>query len=417
MIMDLKVKELMNHVHNNYKVVILSYGMGVESTGILLRWILDPETCPVPLDKLIVITSQVGNEWKDSGEDVDKYIIPLLRKYQIRFVQVARHGHTEADGITVLEDSRNPSKCYLEGDYTLSTELLDSGTVPQFGGLHKCALKFKNYVIEKWLNDHIREPAKHAFGYSIDEQSRVNKSETGFMEKFKEYVAFGFNTQELSRVKRAQQYDTPNRIGYYPLLEWGWNRQDCIDYIYKHLGVLWKKSACTFCPFSHNKQSVNDLIERQFKHPVQVADAMMMEKISLSMNIRGHLYSNGSLIDMVKLTKNESALAEFQSQLNKSKWALYHVRRIFKPNGMADRCVEKLSEYSIKESAELALMKNKGEFVEQWGINYLFQQKKIIVPGKEEFKVVAPALVDTKARYGVKKFNDKWNELELIEIA
>ena len=37
---------------------ILSYGMGVESSAILLRWVLSPATRPCPLQDLIVITSQ-----------------------------------------------------------------------------------------------------------------------------------------------------------------------------------------------------------------------------------------------------------------------------------------------------------------------------------------------------------------------
>lgn len=49
---------------------ILSYGMGVESSAILVRWILSPETRPCPLEDLIVITSQVGDEYKDTGRAV-----------------------------------------------------------------------------------------------------------------------------------------------------------------------------------------------------------------------------------------------------------------------------------------------------------------------------------------------------------
>jgi hypothetical protein len=33
---------------------ILSLGMGVESTAILVRWLTEPATRPCPLDKLIV---------------------------------------------------------------------------------------------------------------------------------------------------------------------------------------------------------------------------------------------------------------------------------------------------------------------------------------------------------------------------
>ena len=130
---------------------ILSYGMGVESSAILLRWIMSPATRPCPLEDLIVITSQVGDEYTDTGRDVNTHILPLMRALGIRYVQVARHGHFEADGITVLDDSRTPARVFLEGDYKLSDELKANGTVPQYGGVHRCALKFKAWVIGQWL--------------------------------------------------------------------------------------------------------------------------------------------------------------------------------------------------------------------------------------------------------------------------
>jgi hypothetical protein len=59
---------------------ILSYGMGVESSAILLRWVLSPTTRPppCPLQDLIVITSQVGDEYTDTGRDVEAHILPLM---------------------------------------------------------------------------------------------------------------------------------------------------------------------------------------------------------------------------------------------------------------------------------------------------------------------------------------------------
>ena len=81
---------------------ILSYGMGVESSAILLRWIMSPVTRPCSLEDLIVITSQVGDEYTDTGRDVEAHILPLMRAQGIRYVQVARHGHLEGEGITTI---------------------------------------------------------------------------------------------------------------------------------------------------------------------------------------------------------------------------------------------------------------------------------------------------------------------------
>jgi hypothetical protein len=57
----------------------MSYGMGVESSAILRRWIMSPATRrPCPLEDLIVITAQVGDEYTDTGRDVNTHILPLM---------------------------------------------------------------------------------------------------------------------------------------------------------------------------------------------------------------------------------------------------------------------------------------------------------------------------------------------------
>jgi hypothetical protein len=106
---------------------ILRYEMGVESTAILARWILEPSTRPCDLDALTVVVAMIGDEFADTGRDVERFILPLMREHSIRFVQLARHGHLEADGITVLADSRAPQRVHLEDDYRLSDELPSNG--------------------------------------------------------------------------------------------------------------------------------------------------------------------------------------------------------------------------------------------------------------------------------------------------
>ena len=152
------------------------------------------------MEHLIVITSQVGDEYTDTGRDVEAHILPLMRAQGIRYVQVARHGHFEADGITVLDDSRTPARVFLEGDYKLSDELKRNGTVPQYGGVHRCALKFKAWVIEQWLEEHVRGRARHAIGYNA-ETGRVARSEYAIGER----IAFGFSVE-----KRAESTAVAN---------------------------------------------------------------------------------------------------------------------------------------------------------------------------------------------------------------
>lgn len=95
--------------------------------------------------KLLLITCLLIPHNIDTKTLCERYILPLLRANNIRLVQVARAGRFEEDGIEILDDSDQPYTLHIEGFYKLSDELLFAGTVPQFAGVHKCALKFKGW--------------------------------------------------------------------------------------------------------------------------------------------------------------------------------------------------------------------------------------------------------------------------------
>lgn len=107
----------MNHVY-------LSWGMGVESTAILTRWLIDPGSRDFPLENLTVITAQTGDEHRDTKTLCETYIFPLMRSKQVRLVQVARAGRLEEDGIEILDDTDYPETLHIDGAYKLSDELL-----------------------------------------------------------------------------------------------------------------------------------------------------------------------------------------------------------------------------------------------------------------------------------------------------
>lgn len=109
-------------------IPVLSNGLGVESTCILLRWLEEPAVRDFDLEDLIVITAMTGTEWPDTRRDFEAHVLPRLRQHGVRFVQVARSGHFEGDGITILDDSRCPDKLHADGAYKLMDELLQAGT-------------------------------------------------------------------------------------------------------------------------------------------------------------------------------------------------------------------------------------------------------------------------------------------------
>jgi hypothetical protein len=408
---------------------VMSNGLGVESVAILLRWLLEPETRDFPLDQLVVITAMVGAEWPDTGEDFERHILPLFRQHRVRFVQVARGGHLEEDGIVILDDCRNPERLHIGGAYTLTEELETAGTVPQYGSEHRCSLKFKAFVIESWLEEFLSGTIRHTFGFNAAELERVAKSDAAIRAR----MTFGFNAEEMERVERGRSYDTPIRTSHYPLVLWGWDRQQCLHYIKDKLGAVWRKSACRFCPFARINP---DLIARQKQFPQDTASAMLTERLSLAMNPRGQLYKSEPLYQIVADSGNDQALGHFNLLLRQQPWAVYRVRRIYNAKviyeqkgsrkrlirhdparkGTAERCVEQLSvhptsENAIRNLSELAVQHS----VEPYQAHGLWYAKvgdcATTYPTSEEFFVAAPARVETKARYGVGKFDLKWSDM------
>jgi len=401
---------------------ILSYGMGVESTAILVRWLEDASVRPCPLHELVVITAQTGDEYEDTRMDIEAYVLPMLRRHNVRYVQVARRGHSQADGIVVLSDTRQPQRLFLEGGYKLSDELRAAGTVPQFGGEHICSLKFKAWVIEQWMAQHLAEPVRHAFGYNAAESKRVAKSEAAQAKR----IAFGFNAEERKRIDRAASYDSPLRQSFYPLVEWGWTRQDCIDYLRQKLGVTWRKSACVQCPFN---SLTDDALARHREHPEQVADAMLLEHVSLSLNPRGTLYRDQGLIEIAQASGNQPAMADFRQKLEQQSWTVYRVRRLYRAGkdehgnlspakkGNAIRAVERLAPDTDRVTAIenlRSLAEPENEIVEFRNIRYVYRERcGASYPTREEFLVAAPAVVEGKARYGLEWFERQWQSPQL----
>lgn len=392
--------------------VVLSYGMGVESSALLLRWLEEPAQCGFDVERdLIVITSQTGGEYPDTKVLCEAHILPRLRRRRVRFVQVARAGHLEVDGIVILSDSCEPAELYLAGAYTLYEELREAGTVPQFSGARRCSLKFKAWVIETWLAQQMAEqPFRHAFGFNADEQARIAKSEAALAERVVEpvHMAFGFNCDEPARIAKAAQYDTPQRKGWYPLAEWGWSRARCREYLQSITGANWEKSACVFCPFNALKA---DAIERLRQFPAQVADALLLEHQSLALNPRGSLYRDRTLYSLAVEHQLEEALRCFKRRLSAADYALYRVRRIYSAPGVAHRAVEKLLTGSrTKLEARLALQAAHGNVRSEHGFRYSFVRERVsgCYPTVEEFFVVAPAAVESKTHHGFAWFEARW---------
>jgi 3'-phosphoadenosine 5'-phosphosulfate sulfotransferase (PAPS reductase)/FAD synthetase len=90
--------------------------------------------------------------------------------------------------------------------------------------------------------------------------------------------AIGFDANEAHRVK--EQHMLPRKLGkgqfwkaWYPLIEWGWRRENCVAAIKRHGLPQAGKSACYFCP-AMKKREVYELRD---KYPELLSRALEIE--------------------------------------------------------------------------------------------------------------------------------------------
>lgn len=373
--------------------VVISYGMGVDSSAILARWLREPESHDFDFSDLIVLTAQVGDEFPDTGRLVVEHIFPALRAEGVRFVEVAKATSSESDGIAVLNDTTEPREIHLDGSYKLSTELRSAGTLPTSGGTRKCSVKFKGFVLDRWLADEFgSEPFRHVMG---------------------------FNSDEMNRVLRDKSYSTETRRSEYPLVDWGWGRVACEEYLAEAFGESWKKSCCYFCPFAGgNKSTLPIHLRRWQAHEELAVEALILEHVALALNPRMALYKTKSANSVVEADIDSTGCyCSYLDRLDTIEtWAVYRVRRAFRAKGLADRSVT-IEFKGTRAEVETELRRIAAEAGvaadrEELSLRAWLRTKGEAFPCTEEMIVAAPALADEKTG---KPFAASWNRIKGVE--
>ena len=131
------------------------------------------------------------------------------------------------------------------------------------------------------------------------------------------------DASQLGKLTRAP------RTGAYPLIEWGWNRRDCEQFIYDILGVWWPKSACVQCPFAlcsaAGRARVLDNYEAE---PESGVRALILEHVAVAFNPRQTLAPKIRLLDLLVQTgRHHAALARYDEELTRLPWHIFEVRR------------------------------------------------------------------------------------------
>ncbi|MEU5281681.1 hypothetical protein AB0G87_35335 [Streptomyces asoensis] len=284
---------------------VINWGLGADSTAYLARMLTDPAAHGIDLERTAVLYMATGSEWPETRMLCEEFMLPLLREHGVRFVQLARNGHLKSDGFTVLDDSRHPEQLFARGPWTLWDDLESVGTVPQQAGTRKCSLWAKGDVGDWWLTQVFGgRPFRQIVGFNADERGRTTKDTAN------------------SKV--------PGRTGVFPLVSWGWGRQQVEDYLLKRFGVHWPKSYCTFCCFPVSMGALPAHLERMRSHPEIAGEVLRLEYTAMSLNPNAKLYGRRTLLELFDpaAPRDRACLEAFERELDMP-WALYHVRRLF----------------------------------------------------------------------------------------
>lgn len=389
---------------------VLNYGMGVDSTEILVRWCeMSEEERGFPLENLIVLTAQTGDEYQSTKELVETYAFPLIRKHGIRFVEIAKGGPSVKDGYVLLQDTRNPETLNIDGHYKLSTHMREAGTTVCFTGPHKCAMKFKGTIIDQWLSENLKGRAFGPYlGYAKGEESRAIKCDG--------YTCYGMTWR-------------------FPLLRWGLGRFECLEHLQETFGVHWLKSCCKACPFQKREEAMS----RWLRETDAGVESLLTEHNSVTFNPVMDMFAHGSAMAMIQESENTKALETFFRDIGQMDWGLYRVRRTYerpmgrsgKPYSRVKRNLEKVYVGTMQEaSSALRLFADEsGEVIEtdDRGISRLWfsrrgtetiypktnrgKVKQIPVwPSTEGYWVIAPVMAESKVQ-NKSKFEETWEAI------
>lgn len=377
---------------------VLSYGLGLDSTAILLRWLTDPASRDFDLSDLVVVTAMTGDEFASTGADVERYVLPELRRHRVRFVQAGRHQlltTAAGEGITTFSDTVEPTRLFAEGAYALSTEMLTAGTVPQRGGARKCSARAKGAVLDPVIARLTGgQPHQHYVGFEVDEKGRAD---------------------------RDAAYNTPARTGRYPLIEWGWTRADCDSFVYELTGRHWSKSACTYCLAISSARGVHATLRRYAAEPAAGALALFVEHVAACINERQTLRPTGRLYDDVAAAGLTEVLDHFHRRLSDTEHGVYEVRRVAKVGGAGTKPVIARSVRLLDRGSRVDMAATLGAMPGQLHTGGDGIARSVVLargeapPWAEQFYVACPAVVADKARPHFERwFNDVAGDVALF---
>lgn len=215
-------------------IFIASFGAGTDSTAMIVGMVERGEKLSH------IVFADPGAEKPETYAHVRKFSEWLVKQGQ--------------PAITTIR--RKPAKVGDSTAATLEDECLMRGQLPAIAyGYKSCSDKWKMQPFRAWL--------------LANTDNRVT-------------VCIGYDAGEAHRAAKGDEYES----GYdkrYPLIEWGWSREDCIAAIRRAGLEQPGKSSCFFCPSSRK----SEVIQLAKQHPDLMARAIKLEQNADLSTIKG----------------------------------------------------------------------------------------------------------------------------------
>jgi len=195
--------------------VVVAYGVGVDSTGMLVGMQQRGERPD------LILFADTGDE-----KAVTYAYLPIINAW------LRKVGFPE---VTVVKNPRP-----ISGDKSLSDSCLRLGTLPALAyGQHQCSLVWKRDPQHAYIKTWAPAIEARAAGLNVIT-----------------CIGYDAGPRDSCRQYKAEGKESPGFTNRFPLIEWGWDREECKRQIAAAGLSVPVKSACFHCPASKKEEIV-----------------------------------------------------------------------------------------------------------------------------------------------------------------